>query len=159
MKTPRELAARFPYQVEGENFGLCVTKGWFPLFVQLCTEIDKLLGDNKQHFRWLHIKEKFGSCRLQWVAEKATDAETVELIRAISELVRKAEKQTGHTCAVCGTPDALDRLDDYVITLCPAHAQARRANPASDLGMSFPFEDDFPQPMQSLKNLIEDGRA
>ena len=162
MKKPKELAARFPYQFEGKNIEIAVSKGWFPLLVQLCTEIDKLLGgDNKRNFRWLQIKEKFGTCRLHWVAEKPTDAAAVELICAIGELVRAAEKQTAETCAVCGAPGARDQGNGYFLTLCPAHIAARKEDPKS-LGLWFEAEDEFPSTLQylnSLKNLIEDGRS
>lgn len=160
MKTPRDLAARYSYQFDGENFGIAVTKGWFPLFSRLCSDVDELLGENKQlAFRWLNVKEKSGVCRILWAGSKPPNANSVELIKSISALVRATSEQTAHTCAVCGAPGAQDRLDGYVLTLCPAHVAVRREEPSRDLGMSFPTEDDFPPPAQSLKNLIEDGRA
>lgn len=123
-------------------------------------DVDELLVENTQlEFHWLQVKEKFGIGRFAWGGQKPADANATELIRAISALVRAASEQTAHTCAVCGARGELDRLDGYVLTLCPAHAQARRANPASDLGMLFAAEDDFPLPPKALKNLIEDGRA
>lgn len=161
MKTPKELAARFPYQFAGKNLGLCVSKGWFPLFVQLCTEIDKLLGDNKRNFRWRQVKEKFGTGRFYWSAEKPSGVAAVELIHAIGELVRAAEQQTAATCAVYGEPGALDRSECHLLTLCHVHSAARKED-AKSLGLWFESADEFPSTLQylnSLKSLIEDGQS
>lgn len=151
MKTLDELKARFPYQFEGKNIGISVAKGWFPAFVQLCVEIDFLLGDDKRNFHWTQVKEKFGSARYYWAMDDRNSganlciidgngstlsilhqvqADTVnppsQLSRQIAELIDKASGATSTACIACGAPGTLDSSQGYVLVLCKEHSDARR---------------------------------
>ena len=43
-RTPAEVAQSYPYQFNGEHIGLSIPMGRFPLFAQLCEDIDKVWG-------------------------------------------------------------------------------------------------------------------
>lgn len=58
-----QLQARYPYQFFEPELGVSLAKGWARRFSRLCREIDEALGQDKQGFHWIQVKEKFGSPR------------------------------------------------------------------------------------------------
>ena len=58
------LEQRFAYMFRGPVISMDFFRGWFADFVDLCFELDAMLGDYKSYFRWVQIKEKFGGCRM-----------------------------------------------------------------------------------------------
>jgi hypothetical protein len=63
MTTPQALKARFAYMFQRNQRHLSFYRGWMPLLEQLCADINSTLGPDKHGFRWIQIKEKFGSGR------------------------------------------------------------------------------------------------
>jgi hypothetical protein len=150
MNNPKQLKARFPYQFAGQNIGLSISRGWFPLFEQLCEDIDRTLGEDKRKFHWTQLKEKFGSARFYFslggksavfvdminpdageastfvLPAKVRDEEMAALHRQITSLVDAATAKTHDLCIVCGAPGAQDRHDQYLLVLCQDHARLRR---------------------------------
>lgn len=63
MTTPKEIETMYPYMFKGKNIGISIPKGWILLFKDLCDEIDRILGADRQGFHWSQCKEKFGSAR------------------------------------------------------------------------------------------------
>lgn len=173
MKTPRELQTRFPYMFQGEHLGIGICKGWFPIFSKLCQEIDVLLGENKQGFHWVQVKEKFGTARFYWeldgvdtplridimtsdgllsfAARRSGEdqaSNSTRMIEQLGKLAVAAEYATARLCAACGEPGFLNS-GEYFLTLCPLHA-AQYEDPArKDLDMWFGAGDNF----------ISDGRG
>lgn len=143
MKTPHELAQRYPYMFAGKNLGNAVARGWLPLFSKLCEQIDTLLGDDKMGFHWVQCKEKFGSARFYWKTDRhsgvrvdlfgddgvlslATKAADVKLSE-IQGLVTAAERETQKVCIVCGlAPAKASAEGGHYLVLCEAHALARQ---------------------------------
>ena len=131
IRTPGDLIRRYPYQFERAIGNLAFHKGWFDILVQLCADIDAVLRENRHGFRWLQIKEKFGSARLDYrmdfFEKDAQDRSDEEhrIYAAISQLVHAAETQTAQRCIVCGSPGSLNRDSCYLLTLCDFHAQLR----------------------------------
>ena len=153
MKTPKELRAKYQYMFEGDNIGLSISKGWFPIFSKLCQDIDTLLGPDKRGFHWRQCKEKFGTARWYWAMKgvkpsirisvisqegvtefenkpkvSKTKTASVHITQLIGELIDIAEKKTRSACIVCGEPGELDQHQGYVLLLCPAHKKERRTN-------------------------------
>jgi hypothetical protein len=148
IKTPRELKARFPYMfTKADPYAFDFAKAWFPAFVTLCEDIDALLGDKKQGFRWLQTKEKFGSARYYWtmtgrkgglhidmISPKGVVTTLVDrpktqptIVNRISELVNQAREATGKICYACGEPGEMATNRDWLLVLCAKHqAQDRR---------------------------------
>jgi hypothetical protein len=141
--TPRQLKARFPYQFAGANIGFAFHRGWMPLFIRLCEDVDALLGENKGGFHWVQLKEKFGSARWYWqmdggvnvridvigdegVASISKAGSQEALWQRLGELIHQAEAQTQSRCIACGEPGKQNRDEPWVLVLCDEHARQRR---------------------------------
>lgn len=167
MKTPKELQNRYPYMFTGQHLGISVCKGWFPIFAKLCQDVDDLLGENKQGFHWVQVKEKFGSARFYWELDKvgtrlrfdvltstglqsgAVDTTGNDhsqndngLVAEIAKLEMAAEAATAGVCAACGEPGAR-HSNAYFLTLCQTHAIQREDPAREGLDMWFAAEDWF----------------
>ena len=74
-------------------------------------------------------KEKFGGLRFYYEVDETTlmgNDTDVDWV-AFMHRVRDAEKQSVITCEVCGEPGEIDDTNGWWKTLCPEHAQERRA--------------------------------
>lgn len=98
-------------------------RGWIAVFVQLCIDIDLLLGDNKHGFHWEQVKEKYGSARYYWDME-----DNFDLQQKIAVLVNLASNKSRECCMVCGSPGKLDTTKPWVLTLCEPHTLKHQAN-------------------------------
>lgn len=58
-----ELARRYPYMFRPPHSGLNMLAGWYPVFEQLCHEIDAQLGEHKRGFHWDQLKAHEGAAR------------------------------------------------------------------------------------------------
>ena len=170
MITPKKLQELYSYMFIGPHIGISVSKGWMPIFVELCHDIDLVLGDDKQEFLWLQVKEKFGSGRFYYGYGKKSSPIKIERINgeefrslttnrhsskpktesdaakreAISKLVEAAEAKTDKSCMCCGSPG--EKLDTgWVITLCDKHKRIHQGNQQHGLSglLWFNEEDQF----------------
>lgn len=120
--TSAELIARYPYMFEGRNIGLTFYKGWVSIIANACEKVDSLLGDKKHGFRFVQIKEKFGSARLYY---EFGDSEGVsdEQYAGVRDAISEAEGLTNTSCQVCGAnvPDDASG-DGWIRTLCAEHS-------------------------------------
>ncbi len=124
-KTPAELKALYPYQFNNpKSLGISFARGWFKGFVELCTEVDALLGDDKRGFVWAQVKEKFGSARFHFDIV-GRSGKNVKIARQIQELVFHAANRTAKQCIVCGAPGEMSNDGGYVLCLCDAHVAVR----------------------------------
>lgn len=121
MTTPKDLRTRFPYQFEGASLGVAFTRGWFPLLVQLCTDVDAALGEDKRGFYWCQIKEKFGAVRVVFRMADGVFEREPELVRRIFALTSSAEKASETVCAACGQSGVIDPRSGFVLALCSTH--------------------------------------
>lgn len=167
MNTPRKLQNRYPFMFTGQHLGIGICKGWFPIFARLCQDIDILLGEHKQGFQWVQVKEKFGSARFYWDIDSVDSALRVDilaprgnlsfalgsngsdrsqncsdLVGNISKLELAAEAATAGACAACGKPGAR-HSDKYFLILCQTHAAQYEGPSHESLDMWFAPEDDF----------------
>ena len=131
MTTLKDLMVRYPYQFSGPYIYLSFARGWFALFVQLCENVDQLLGENKRHFHWTQTKEKFGVFRIYYVLDGMYEDDQdfparLELLRKISDLKQETEEASSRICAYCGAPGHLV-VGPWTITLCDDHHRAREA--------------------------------
>jgi hypothetical protein len=146
--TPKDLKARFAYQFSGKHLGRTHFRGWFPVFAKLCEDVDELLGEDKRGFNWLQIKEKWGTGHFYWemqgistlrldlrspgqltsirIREQAAGSAQPSLAERITDLVRRAERETVTQCIVCGQPATISDEEAWVLALCDKHAQVRR---------------------------------
>lgn len=151
---PKQLKIKFPYMFAGENIGLSFCRGWFPLFTQLCEDIDVLLGPDKRGFHWVQLKEKFGSARFYFEMKGHAPSLHIDLIsqshvttvvsrsggnnpggagdlqpavpRRIDDLVQRATLATRSLCVVCGRPGKPNQDEPWILVLCEEHAMQRR---------------------------------
>lgn len=151
MATQKQVEARYPYMFAGRNIGISIPRGWIGIFATLCSEIDELLGSDKQGFYWRQCKEKFGSARWYWAMKGMTSAVRIDLIAPagvssftsaaksrkpegaalssqLSELIDAAAHKTTHSCIVCGQQGKNDRGDGWFVVLCPEHTRMRAEN-------------------------------
>ncbi|HEY5580156.1 MAG TPA: hypothetical protein VIK56_03185 [Rhodoferax sp.] len=149
MTTQKQIEARYPYMFSGENIGISIPRGWIGIFEKLCAKIDNLLGSDKRGFHWTQCKEKFGSGRWYWgmtgikaqirldlisptdftsssTRAESNKSEDEALSLQLNELIDAGEKETTHSCIVCGKHGKNDRGDGWYVVLCPEHAQMRR---------------------------------
>lgn len=151
---PKQLKSRYPYMFSGENVGFSFCRGWFPLFTQLCEDIDALLGPDKRGFHWVQLKEKFGSARFYWQMQGHAPNLHIALIsarqvttvvrgpgdgnangaggpppsvnRRIDDLVQRATLATRSLCIACGQPGKPNQDEPWILVLCDVHAMQRR---------------------------------
>jgi hypothetical protein len=139
IRTGAQLEARFSYMFNGENIGFAHYRGWMPVVVRVCTEIDSLLRDQRDDFHWTQIKEKFGTLRLYYAfgdespmkmdiqspnglrSIRVQLSEPSPLGRVVDDLVVQAEDLTAMVCMVCGAPATTQTYDHYWLTLCAEH--------------------------------------
>ena len=121
MTTARDLRARFPYQFKGAALGVAFTRGWFPLLVQLCADVDAAMGEDKRGLHWCQIKEEFGSLRVVFRLADGVFEREPELVRKIFALTSAAEKASERVCAACGNSGVIDPRSGFVLALCSTH--------------------------------------
>jgi hypothetical protein len=148
------LQARFPYMFNKDNIGFSFHRGWMPILAGLCVEIDQLLGERREAFRWVQIKEKFGTGRFYYAIGNARDmradlmspagrlsvnveVEPDEAFTAVKQtiagLVREAEAETARSCMICGAEATPRTYGTYILNLCPTHHPDKLRQP-EDLG-------------------------
>lgn len=155
--TPKQLHDAYPYQfsfLDEHPYMYERYQGWWQILVRLCRQVDELLGDEKARFRWVQIKEKWGTGRFYWRLGDDTalhvDLQMPEAVahlelgpkshlgKRIQELVHAAQEDTSRTCMVCGTAGKLDR-SGWWLTLCPEHSAVRAAG--QTLTSEFPGDE------------------
>lgn len=148
-----DLQDRFSYMFAGPNIGFDFYKGWFPTFIRLCFELDKLLGEHKLLFYWGQIKEKFGGVRLYYTLEGGPTSYAIvdgqiqpfpekngeirpdpvaSIRQEVLTLVRSATAQMNQMCCVCGEPATAQDFNGYWQTLCVYHQPDERAKRGDD---------------------------
>lgn len=117
---PRDYITDEPFA----NFGytyvvgeLDLPEGWFDLFLQCCEDIKEPLAkaDRLDRFRFIQIKEKWGSMRLY--AKGATEE--------VLNILHKYEFLSQQVCCVCGEPAAYQTLS-YICPFCSEHIDEYR---------------------------------
>ena len=133
------LEKRFPIMFRGPVISMAYYRGWFPDFVDLCFELDAVLGDYKPCFQWLQIKEKLGGYRMhfsmlpQGYNEDVDNGEVVlpdHFVRVRQEarrMVGLASLRMNDKCCVCGEFAVVAHHGTTLVTLCNFHLPAARA--------------------------------
>lgn len=111
------LKARFGYMFAKPTISLEFCKGWFPIVVGLCLEIDCVLGEHRPSFHWVQIKEKLGSMRLHFELDGAPEP----LRKSLQALVSQAGQESARCCMVCGEPARLSCQGAWMVTVCDVH--------------------------------------
>ena len=97
MKTLADLRRDYPHMFAAKNIGISITKGWMPIFAQLCKDIDDTLGDDKLDFHWVQCKEKFGAARFYYSIKNRTPGMKINLVDETGEVksydIRTEEKR------------------------------------------------------------------
>jgi hypothetical protein len=141
--TGDQLKQMFPYQFSHPHVMCEFYRGWMPIVAGLCMELDMLLGqfgNERKHFQWRQMKEKFGSARLYFNldGQKVTVLDfhypegtlshlmlpksPTDLFGQIHALVQAAQEETKTTCMVCGGLAKTQSYGGYLQTLCEAHS-------------------------------------
>lgn len=116
IKDVAALKARFGAMFAGPTIGLQFCKGWFPILVGLCFQIERVLGEQCGCFRWVQIKEKFGVMRLHFHFGGAP-----ALRDALHELTAQARRESARRCMVCGDAGRLSDQSAWMVTVCQVH--------------------------------------
>ena len=137
----QSLEQRFDYMFRGPHISMEYYRGWFPGFVDLCVEIDAVLGKHKSWFRWVQVKEKLGGCRMHYSLrpddfkegldedDQVTEfpEELVRIRAGVRQVVDYAARQMKKKCCVCGEFGVVDHHNGWLVTLCNFHLPAARA--------------------------------
>lgn len=89
-------------------FGCDCNDGWYDILYNLCSKIMKTNPELLIEFRFVQIKEKFGTLRVY--ANFSIDE--------IDELIREAEKESAKTCELCGAKGKIRHKGTWLKTLC-----------------------------------------
>lgn len=149
------LKLRFPNMFNQPGAYFEFYSGWFPDFVDLCHDLNALLGEHRHAFYWRQTKEKFGSYRMYFAfcqplvgphlshlspRPLAVPSITLELPTVsddsapkfaslrleVKQMVDLAAQKINAKCAVCGDPAIVERHDGWWGTLCGYHNIAAR---------------------------------
>lgn len=97
------------------SWGFCHGDGWFGILWRLCGDLEPLVAEFERttgcQFEVLQVKEKFGGLRFS--VNSANDA--------IRQRIQTAQRESLHTCEVCGQPGKR-REGGWIKTLCDEHA-------------------------------------
>ena len=95
--------------------------GWYSLIANLCQEVDDFFGYDMGHsikgFKWVQIKEKFGTLRAYYDVKKL-EGQGSEKLR---EIINKYEKLSAITCEECGDVGELRSATGWYTTKCDKH--------------------------------------
>lgn len=155
--SPNQLKARYRYQFrDSERNDYSFARGWFPGFVMLCEQIDRILGPDKRGFHWRQIKEKFGSARYYWATDDFTPF-TVDIIgvatlttqppeetldEKLADAISAAQEETQTRCIACGERGEHHQFGGWVLVLCPAHRGQRERDYEGLLQWTYLGDDD-----------------
>ena len=94
-------------------FGLEVGNGWYPLLDDLCSKIQKHIGETDDDFGFhaVQVKEKYAELRFYFEGGD----------EYIEKLIRNAEKASVHICEVCGKEGEITEINHWFQTLCKPH--------------------------------------
>lgn len=145
------LQARFPYMFNSEhNIGCAFHRGWMPILSGLCVEIEHMLGERREAFRWRQIKEKYGTGRFHYflrdfsdmdvdlvnppgragvIAHVESDRAFTTVKRAIFDLVAEGSEETERSCMICSARAEPRTYSRWVLTLCTDHHPAKISQP------------------------------
>ena len=105
-----EISKDYDYQFIHGEYDL--PDGWLELFLQMCEDIKEPLikVDYLDKFRFLQIKEKYGSMRVY----------TYGATNEVLDIIRKYEFLSAMVCCVCGKPANI-RTYGYICPYCYEH--------------------------------------
>ena len=145
------LQARFPYMFNSKHTVGCeFYRGWMPILAGLCVEIEHMLGERREAFKWLQIKEKFGTGRFYYslhgfsdvhvdlvnpswrasaIAQVESDHTFAGVKQSIFDLVAEGSVETARSCMICGGQAKPRQYGSYILNLCVDHHPARIRQP------------------------------
>lgn len=139
IRTGAQLQTQFPYMFAGDNIGFAFYRGWMPIVVGVCFDLDTLLTDQREAFHWTQIKEKFGTLRLYYdfgthrpltmdfrspnsiQSVRVQAVEPLSLEQVVDDLVVHAQNASAIACMVCGARARTKVYDNYLLTVCEIH--------------------------------------
>ncbi|NKM65341.1 hypothetical protein GFL58_30970 [Rhizobium leguminosarum bv. viciae] len=112
-----------------QDIAFSVENGWLPLIAESLDQIEHALDRHgwiaKASVR--QIKEKLGDLRI-YVRPRRESASFPKALSAELAVIRdRYTKKSVETCEICGDHGELGNFDGYQQTLCPRHADQRRA--------------------------------
>lgn len=123
--TEEEIVAEFPSFFPGYKgnpsesclaFGLEIGKGWYPLFYQLCKDIQA--SNPPEDFKFEQIKEKFGGLRVYYSFGNVSEGADMVMVKAIRDLVLQAEIDCYKICEYCSSIDEVTLEGRWIKNLC-----------------------------------------
>lgn len=136
---PVSPKARFPAMFWGRHLGLTLYRGWNPILVAACGEIEHALSHSALTFHWVQIQEEDGAARLlyslgersRYVIELAPQSRRAMIVvthdaadgltKSIDRIVNEAERLTCESCMVCGVRTSRGLYFGRAFPLCPLH--------------------------------------
>jgi hypothetical protein len=92
-------------------------EGWHDLLERACVRIRAAVRAHGGTFKFIQIKEKYGSARLYWSGRLSNAAQA-----EVEEAIALAEARSECTCETCGAPGRLFDRGGWLATACPEHA-------------------------------------
>lgn len=141
------MTKRYAGMFLGRHLGLSMYAGWLPVFERVCEDIDLALGEEREDFRWVQTKEKFGSARWYWTMDDKSEnlfdilanvsgafsdgMPTLASQRrhAVAELVKAAEQKTRTMCMLCGLNGHRQEHRGWYVVCCEEHFQLLKHQP------------------------------
>lgn len=102
---------------DGWGRWISVDAGWYPLVIAT----DHRLAEIDAGYVVHQIKEKFGT--LRYYCGPSSDDPSPELLDTLDAITDDAERASAITCERCGEPAVLQRIRNWVKTLCHACAE------------------------------------
>lgn len=134
------LRARYPYMFKGQHIGLTFYRGWTPVLVRTCEQIDGILGANRLGFRWVELGSDRGGglfvyllgedrqfvVGLHGESRRAMMVTTYDVAGDVTtkmdRIVLEAERVAGTACMVCGGRAERALHFGVEVTLCASHS-------------------------------------
>ena len=145
-KLPRfqTLEQRLEYLQHESVISIDFYRGWYEEVIDLCIQIDRMLGIHQPFFHWVQLNEEAAQCRLFFSLRPLnpnSHFEEYELnrpnenlqnnmgrIRAQAQhLVDLASLKMKSKCCICGEDGVLAHDGEWLITLCEFDRPAVRA--------------------------------
>ena len=126
-KIDRAFRTEFASMFDGRKWNgrnleveVSVGEGWYGIIHDMCAEI-RVIQTVPGSFKWLQLKEKFGTLRAYCQIDKA---EPPAVWEEMDRIVMAGERRSAEVCEVCGAP-GVQRDGGWIKTLCDVHASAR----------------------------------
>lgn len=115
----KKLIEKFPYLAIEKGYYKstrldCVLKGWKEITIQMCEDLNEVLGNFKEEFYIMEMKEKWGMLQVYHGALPE------EIYDEIEQIINEYQDISFHTCYICGK-STNRRTSGRILPICNEH--------------------------------------